>query len=121
MKKKLDFITNSSSTSFIIASIDEALLKVPMVVEVDLTKYIEKKISTLDELKKYWLEDRYDSEENEQYIECQKMIKEGNVVYFLHCTDEEFDDPLESVLCHQGLDYLKLPEGVKVIMGQGGY
>lgn len=121
MKKKLDFITNSSSASFIIATLDEDLLKVPMTIEVDLTKYLEKKVSSLEELKKYWLEGRYYDEDDKQYKECQKMITEGNVVYFLNCSDEEFDDPLESLLCHQGLNNLNLPEGVKVILGEGGY
>ena len=121
MKKKLDFITNSSSTSFIIASNDEELLKVPMTIEVDLTQYLEKKISTLEELKKYWIEDRYDDEEDEQYLKCQKLIKEGNVVYFLNCSDENYSDPMETLLCYKGLNDLKLPDGVKVIMGNGGY
>jgi len=121
MKKKLDFITNSSSTSFIIAALEDDLLKVPMTIEVDLNNYLEKKVSTLEELKKFWLEDRYDDEEDEQYIKCQKLIKEGNIVYFLNCSDEDYDDPMESLLCHQGLTDLRLPDGVKIIMGQGGY
>jgi hypothetical protein len=119
MKRKADFITNSSSTSFIITSNDEKLLKVPMTIEVDLNQYIDKKITTIEELKKYWLEDRYEDEEDEEYIKCKKKIEAGDIVYCLHCSDE--DDPLEAVLCREGINNLNMPKGITIITGEGGY
>jgi len=54
-------------------------------------------------------------------MSVKKMIQKGNKIYFLHCSDENFDDPVETLLCYQGLNDLKLHNGIKIIIGEGGY
>lgn len=119
MKRKLDFVTNSSSASFIIGAMKETSLKVPITLEVDLTEFIRRTITTQEELEKYWIDECCNDRDDFTYIQCQSIIEAGEVVYFLRCSDQ--DGPVEGMLCNVGLDGKSIPKNIKVIKGEGGY
>ena len=86
MKIRNGFVSNSSSSSFIVAVKDEESAKTKIQIEVDLSKYASDTIKTIEELDSYVLDNYAGNEENiseflestEDYIkeEYAKMIAE---------------------------------------------
>ena len=115
MKVKYDFITNSSSTNFIISVPNRSVdLNTSISIPVNLGNYITKTFTTEEEVRKYYGND-LEYEGNEIINE----IKKGKIVHILTCSDQE--DSVETVLCENGLDDVKIPKDVKVLRGNGGY
>jgi len=128
MKIRSGFVSNSSSSSFIIAS-DKPTFTIRM--EVDIQKYSTAVVKTKNELDDYYveyhgwggrntieqiLED--DSYVKEQYDNALKQIEIGKTVYFGSCDDNSYD-PVESMLCNNGFN--NLSDDLFVIDGDGGY
>lgn len=84
MKIRTGFISNSSSSSFIVAN-DHDDLK--LTVEIDISKYIKHILMTKEDLKKYMVKYWANSEEElneyfkEIYLEMLKSIENGKIVY----------------------------------------
>jgi len=116
LKVKFDFITNSSSTNFIIScqSKKDVNLNTTLEIPINLSNYITKTFTTEESVKKH-----YGDELGDEQQEIINEIKKGNTVHILTCSDQE--DSAESILCEHGLDNVKLPKGVKVLRGNGGY
>lgn len=116
MRYRNGFVSNSSSSSFIISKKDEGPLKI--MVEMDLSNCIDLQIKTKEELDAYIL-DEYSWEgdslseifkENpwaeEQYNNMLKVLENGEIIYKLSGSSEDYDGP-GSYLYNSGLKGLK--------------
>ena len=114
MKVKLEFVTNSSSTSFVIADYRKDADKV-------LVEYDWGTIDLLKALRSEKMEDYEDFEYNHHEDEqVKEAFEKGATVYILHA-DDNGRGILEAGFCRCGIEDAKVPEGVVVIKGEGGY
>ena len=93
MKVRNDFVTNSSSSSFILARNGEMNEKQ----KTEILKYVEKEFfgkvvlspqSTPEEIKSVF-EDSYEFEDEEMQLQVKKMLKEGKSI---HCDWVSFEE-----------------------------
>lgn len=124
MKLKNDFITNSSSASFILGVTDNSetiKLKVSMEYEIYEGQYGVHVAKSIHELDQYWLDSYGDIDtENEYYKQSKSIIEGGGSVVFF-CASDEDGDPMEAAICQSGINKNNVPENVTIIRGEGGY
>jgi hypothetical protein len=114
MKIRNGFVTNSSSSSFIVSTHDKSKAKVNM--EVDLSEY-STKIKSLKELDQYFMENyayphttegfKKLLKENEyianEYKDCKEKIKNGEKIYIGNISSEAFEG-VEMLLNQKGIE-----------------
>ena len=101
MKVRMDFVTNSSSSSFILAKNSEMSEKQ----KADLLKYVEDNFfgsvvlspeSTEEEIEKVF-EEEYEFEDEDIQLEVRKLLKEGKSIYCGWVSYEECEYNYSSV------------------------
>jgi len=119
MKTREGFISNSSSTSFIVGVKENT--KIDLHIKVDLADYGDV-ITTKEELDEYY-NDRYwqyDEDEEywkEEYNKCLAVIEAGEKLIIGDFSDDSGDD-LSAYLCNNGIP--KSPN-IKIIHSEAGY
>lgn len=121
------FVSNSSSSSFIISKKGSIDKKVTIAVEVDLSDFVSETFTTKEEVIEhikdeycyggYSLEKMFEDEPyvKEQYDNMMAAIERGEVIYKGLFSSE--GEPVEAFLCDHGL-----PSGdYNVIESEGGY
>lgn len=97
MKIRLGFVSNSSSSSFIISSPNRPM-KISYTVELDLNEIIDKTIKTIKELDEYFEEfsfvkvDQLDPYQKETYLKCKKEIESGRNILIGEASNEDYNE-----------------------------
>jgi hypothetical protein len=121
MKIRSGFVSNSSSSSFVIA-VSPGQKKHKITFEIDFSKYISKydpkPISTKEQLDEWYRGER-DGEVDNVYKNCLKAIESGKII-LMGSFGDQTDDPIEEMFCNKGLGHFNL-EGVDVIDNEAGY
>jgi len=127
MKIRTGFVSNSSSSSFIIATNGKAKGKITITMEVDIKDYAYETIKTVKALKEYfyenygWEEGDDDSWVSEQFDKSKDAINRGKIVYAGSFSDEG-TETVETLLCNEGLkDFVSDDDDIEIIHSEGGY
>jgi len=131
MKVRSGFVSNSSSSSFIVA-VDgkgKGKTKITLTFEVDLKDYANKVVSSIKELKEWFSYCYcYNPDENDnsepwqarKYQQCLEAIRSGKTVIFGMFSDEGTEGE-ETMLCYSGLHGKVDENKIEIIHSEGGY
>jgi hypothetical protein len=120
MKTRLGFVSNSSSSSFLVASDSKKLT-----ITVDISHLVEKVITTIPELHQHYIDDYGESEFHEEHIqerirEAEKYIRKGKKLLVITGSDQD-GDPISDMICHAGLENFQVQPKIVVLDGEAGY
>lgn len=106
MKIRQGFVSNSSSSSFIIVADSKKKLKTKITIDVDFNDFVDETFNNSDSFIKY-LKEYYGLTEEEimerkHYIKAIEAINKGNTVYIGEVASDN-DNALETYLYEKGL------------------
>ena len=128
MKTRSGFVSNSSSSSFVVAIKDRSKTSTRIKIEVtiDLKDYATPRnmIDSVEDLLVYFTRDCYMTAEetiaSEKYQKCKKAIEAGKII-LMGSFSSESGDCEEVMLCEYGLNSTCKDSNIEIIEGEGGY
>ncbi len=121
MKIRQGFVSNSSSSSFVVAVKDSS--KVILTIEVDLNKFADHVLCDEEEVRQYFNDEyEYELKEKEDWVlkrmeQCLQAVKDGKKV-LIGSFSSEGEEAVEQFLCENGLPS---SPGLDIIESSGGY
>lgn len=123
MKTRNGFVSNSSSTSFVVAlkNAKKTSTKVKLEIEVDLKDY-GTVFTNVEELRKYYKDELCDEDldQNEDFQLAKKAIEKGKAVIIGSFSDE-CTEAVEQLLCREGLEGYIKDKNIEIIHSEAGY
>jgi len=119
MKTRNGFVSNSSSSSFVVAA-KKGSTKIKLVIEVDIADFADHTILNVKQLDKYLDDDGLEKDECSWYGNAVKALKEGKAIYKGWFADDS-DKPLEVFLCSHGIPQETETDDFKILESEGGY
>jgi hypothetical protein len=122
MVKRLGFVSNSSSSSFVAAISKDTDTVVEFTIKVNILDYVDETIKTLEELDAYELNNytQYgDDSFTKEKIKWAELIKSGKSIIIGSASNE--GTPEEGFLCDMGLNNAAKAHDLIVLEGEGGY
>jgi aminopeptidase C len=114
MKTRNGFVSNSSSSSFIVAIPKDHPTQFQKEFTIDTYEEVTDEKQLLEQLEK-----RGYCEKDDLYEDCIKQLKKGNKIIF-GCKGDQDDSVIDRGLCYGGMEEV-LPEGGAVIQDCDGY
>jgi hypothetical protein len=126
MKIRMGFVSNSSSSSFVIAADANGDTKIHVYVITDLND-IAKRIETLEDFHRYIVEERgwgdvgeYRQYNDEEYQKIVATFKKGKIL-FVGEADTGASDTIEQIIASEGLKSVQLIGNQELIHDDGGH
>jgi hypothetical protein len=121
MKIRNGFVSNSSSSSFVVAvPAEQKNTAISVTLTANIQDYVQDRITTKEELLEYINDNCYDPDERiYQYAEWVKFIEAGKVI-LAGSFSSDSGEPIESALCERGLKKEDNP-ALDIIQSEGGY
>jgi hypothetical protein len=118
MRIRLGFVSNSSSSSFIVANSGEPIVKISF--DIDLERYSDRILHGENDLKSWekhcGCNDDYPNQYHDKMI---KALNAGKTIYIGSFSSE--GDGIEMFLCEHGISHTEHSPDLEVIEGDGGY
>jgi hypothetical protein len=127
VKTRSGFVSNSSSSSFVVAIKDcsKTSTRIKIEVEIDLANYSRNNmINSVEDLLTYYINelcmDLEEIKSSKTYQKCKKAIEAGKII-LMGSFSSESGEPLEAMLCEYGLNSTCKDSNIEIIEGEGGY
>ncbi len=115
---KNDFVTNSSSTSFLLTHSNRKENLGKIKIEIDFNSIVRDNGQRIQREEDLLRELEYYSFDLEKVNELKKIINDGGEIIILTVTNES---AVENILLESGINNIEFDESLKVIYGEGGY